>query len=645
MIFAILVLALVGYLNWTVASFRGDVADGKYTGPLEGPALSITLPDGQRINYSDVGPRDSSKLPVILIHGAPGHVGNWTDVPTRISAASGRRVITYDRVGYAYSSRRLQDEDHTIQQNADELLALMDALGLDQAIPVGWSFGGPIMTNAAKQQPDRFPALIYLAAAGPAFPQPDDITMLVGRSALGGWAFDLMLAGGPSSLDPMLVNFFGDPDWVPANAAENLHAYLVLDNAARTFRLEGGYVDYPGLDYSWVNQPTLVIHGDRDSLIPVAVGEDIADRLPNAELAVMKGIGHLPPITHPEETAALMIDFLAIVVLLIRDAWASLIARYGAVFLICVMAYLAVSSPLGATANIDWPVIVKSPITVLTFLANALFWLFGRALFEDGFKAGRLEWGIVAVFLVLTLMISDLVGINDGSPPFIALTVIVRIIQVGFLLHVLWIMVQGRKDDLIEARRQFRNWFAGLIAVYMILVAIVEITYAGELIPVFYNQINSLGIFLLTLFLNTRVSVLRRDDLIGPLMALPPEPAAMPSPTPVNGDLTKLKGLMDDDKVWLTEGLTIGDLADQVKLPEYRLRRLINGEMGYRNFTAFLNAWRLPAAAAALKDPDQARKPVLTIALELGFASIGPFNRAFKAEFGETPSAYRNKHK
>jgi AraC-like DNA-binding protein len=74
-------------------------------------------------------------------------------------------------------------------------------------------------------------------------------------------------------------------------------------------------------------------------------------------------------------------------------------------------------------------------------------------------------------------------------------------------------------------------------------------------------------------------------------------------------------------------------LAEKLSYPEHQLRRLINGYLGYRNFSAFLNS-----------HPDRARTPVLTIALDLGYGSLGPFNRAFKMETGMTPTDYRHRN-
>jgi len=77
-------------------------------------------------------------------------------------------------------------------------------------------------------------------------------------------------------------------------------------------------------------------------------------------------------------------------------------------------------------------------------------------------------------------------------------------------------------------------------------------------------------------------------------------------------------------------------------VPEYRLRRLINQQLGYRNFNAYLNEWRLDEAKQALSDPEQRDVPVSTIALDAGFQSLGPFNRAFKANTGLTPTEFRS---
>jgi AraC-like DNA-binding protein len=102
--------------------------------------------------------------------------------------------------------------------------------------------------------------------------------------------------------------------------------------------------------------------------------------------------------------------------------------------------------------------------------------------------------------------------------------------------------------------------------------------------------------------------------------------------------------LMEDGKGYREDALSIASLSQSLGVQEYRLRRLINRQLGYRNFSAFINGYRLAEAGNALGDRGQADVPILTIALDTGFGSIGPFNRAFKAYTGLTPTEYRRAH-
>ena len=105
--------------------------------------------------------------------------------------------------------------------------------------------------------------------------------------------------------------------------------------------------------------------------------------------------------------------------------------------------------------------------------------------------------------------------------------------------------------------------------------------------------------------------------------------------------LARLDKAMSENEVWRGEDLSIGSLAALVGAPEHRLRKLINGTLGHRNFADYVNGRRIEAAKTALADPEQALKSVSTIAYELGFGSLGPFNRAFRAAVGVTPTAWR----
>ena len=101
---------------------------------------------------------------------------------------------------------------------------------------------------------------------------------------------------------------------------------------------------------------------------------------------------------------------------------------------------------------------------------------------------------------------------------------------------------------------------------------------------------------------------------------------------------------MIEEHAYRSEGLTVASLATRLDMGEAALRDLINQELGYRNFNDFLHHHRLQEAAARLGDPAEANLPILTIALDTGFGSITPFNRAFREVYALTPSEYRRKN-
>ena len=100
-----------------------------------------------------------------------------------------------------------------------------------------------------------------------------------------------------------------------------------------------------------------------------------------------------------------------------------------------------------------------------------------------------------------------------------------------------------------------------------------------------------------------------------------------------------LMRLMADERIYRHDNITIGTLATKLGIPEYRLRRLINQRLGYRNFNVFLNNHRIEEAKAALADPTQAEVPVITIAMDAGFQSLGPVQSRLQGDHGRHADA------
>ncbi|MGF1544252.1 MAG: helix-turn-helix transcriptional regulator [Parvularculaceae bacterium] len=103
----------------------------------------------------------------------------------------------------------------------------------------------------------------------------------------------------------------------------------------------------------------------------------------------------------------------------------------------------------------------------------------------------------------------------------------------------------------------------------------------------------------------------------------------------------RIRRRLDTDDLFKSPTLRVADLADALGEPDYKISRCVTGAMGYANFNRLINERRLAHAKAALADPRFAERSILAIALDSGFGSIGPFNRAFKEATGQTPRAYR----
>jgi AraC-like DNA-binding protein len=129
-----------------------------------------------------------------------------------------------------------------------------------------------------------------------------------------------------------------------------------------------------------------------------------------------------------------------------------------------------------------------------------------------------------------------------------------------------------------------------------------------------------------------------RPELVVQTSAPSPRPDAL-SPTEAL-ELDRLRVAISGG-VCLEPELSLGTLANRLKLPEHRLRRLINKGLGYRNFATFLNDHRVSQAKRMLADPENARRQIVALAFDLGYASLAPFNRAFRELTGMTPTEYR----
>lgn len=126
-----------------------------------------------------------------------------------------------------------------------------------------------------------------------------------------------------------------------------------------------------------------------------------------------------------------------------------------------------------------------------------------------------------------------------------------------------------------------------------------------------------------------------------PLALTDRPPPVRRAPTPEDTRLAqRLLALLREEAIDAEPDLRIGDVAARLGQPEYKVSQCISAALGFPNFNRLINHHRIERARRLLADPDQER-PILEIAFECGFGSVGPFNRAFKDQLGVTPRAFR----
>lgn len=333
---------------------------------------------------------------------------------------------------------------------------------------------------------------------------------------------------------------------------------------------------------------------------------------------------------------------------ILRDFGRSTAARLAAAFAMGTAAY-AVSSATGFRPT-PWTL----PVIALSSGNNVVFWLLASALFDDGFRP-RWWHGVLWLVLVVAGAVDCLLGGPRQSGPAGLLSLGLVLSSLGFAVLAIGLTVSSWHADLVEGRRRMRLFVVVASSAYIGLTALFQLlgTFRGS--DTWGSLIGACGLLAIAGVVAWSLLRVGRAQSLFLVDAVPlATPALEPLPVGVSAAeaeaeaepvdpalVARLEHTMVVERAHRQDGLTIGALAQTLGLPEYRLRRLINQALGYRNFNAFLNHYRIAEVKVALADPDQAEVPVLTLALDSGFSSLGPFNRAFKAETGMTPSEYR----
>jgi AraC-like DNA-binding protein len=313
-----------------------------------------------------------------------------------------------------------------------------------------------------------------------------------------------------------------------------------------------------------------------------------------------------------------------------RSAWASV------AFIVCVVGHLV--SPLlfrvGASS------LVSHPVLLLGIAAPFAFWLLAQVHFGDDFRLGPVHLvmllPLVGVgYLSWLVTVGGVLTAGPFAPSYHGFwSLLPRTLSLVVVMHALLRVYVGAGSDLLLPRLKARYLLLVVAGTYIVVELLGEALISGTAAEQLADRVHSMAVLIVG-WAVALLSLRATSEVLRPARAQLDEPALDPALA------ERLQQLIEVDEVFREEGLTIGSLAERLGAQEYKLRQLINAQLGFKNFNAFLNRFRVTAAEKVLADPSKAHLGVAEVAYQVGYRSLGTFNRSFKELTGRTPTDYR----
>lgn len=237
--------------------------------------------------------------PLVLVHGIGADKDNFTPVAALLRGVG--RTITLDLPGFGQSSKPA-DGDYGIPAQVEHLRAFLDALDIPSAHLGGSSMGGMIAASFAARYPDRVKSLWLLAPAGVNSAPISEVRQSYER----GGAM-MLFARTPEEFEQVLDTVFEKRPPLPWSVRQHLARRAAENYTLHTgifTRINENYADWAlEPQVSGLKTPALIVWGDQDRTLHVGGGAILQSLMPNAELIVIPGMGHLPMLEDPFRAA------------------------------------------------------------------------------------------------------------------------------------------------------------------------------------------------------------------------------------------------------------------------------------------------------------------------------------------------------
>lgn len=271
------------------------------------PSQFVTL-QGMPVHLRDEGPRDDPE-PIVLIHGTSASLHTWDGWTQALKGQ--RRVIRMDLPGFGLTGPA-PDGDYRMERYADFIVALLDQLGVCQAVLAGNSLGGGIAWHTAVRHPTRVTRLVLVDASG--YPLQSTSVPLGFRLAQISWLQPVMRQLLPRRMiESSVRNVYADPGKVTPELVDR-YVELTLragnrESLTQRLKLRETDAQSAGL-IKTIRQPTLILWGAQDKLITEPSGQRFHQDIAASQYVVFEGLGHVPQEEDPARSVAPVLTFL-----------------------------------------------------------------------------------------------------------------------------------------------------------------------------------------------------------------------------------------------------------------------------------------------------------------------------------------------
>jgi len=302
--------------------------------------------------------------------------------------------------------------------------------------------------------------------------------------------------------------------------------------------------------------------------------------------------------------------------------------------------WFAIATALNGQTGV--PAGLSAAAAVLGSSACGWSWLFARVLFRAPESIGT--WPLLLVVLLIMtsaslILSSHIGGLSITETAWMRMIANLHsMISSTVLILALFEPFHDWSRKLTVTERRFRALFAGsYLTLLVVSVLWIRNAEPGSLASGWSDTFKLVCAFLALLGADLAYRFRRRHPLSG-------RRRSFRARTPQAADLAlceRIREVLEGEQLYTDPELRVADLADRLDQPEYRVSQCISGVLGCDNFNQLVNGYRIEHAKRLLKDSRCGKQSILAIALDSGFGSIGPFNRAFKRLVGMTPSEFR----